>query len=46
MQAGLKKAIDVPLNLMKLASSCWPHLVVIAEHGNITAVSDIQVRAF
>ena len=43
MQAGLKKAIEVPMNLMQVVSSCWPHLAVIAEHGNSTALSDIQV---
>lgn len=43
MQAGLKKAIEVPLGLMKVASGCWPHLTTIAQHGNITALSDIQV---
>ena len=43
MQAGLKKAIEVPLELMQVASSCWPHVATIAEHGNITAISDIQV---
>lgn len=43
MQAGILKAIEVPLSLMHLANSCWPHMLVIAEHGNITAISDIQV---
>ena len=44
MDEGLKKAIDVPLSVMKTAHSCWPHMVTIATHGNITTVSDIQAR--
>ena len=43
MQAGLKKAIEVPLEVMKTSSGCWPHLTTIAQHGNITALSDVQV---
>lgn len=43
MQAGLKKAIEVPLDLMQVACSCWPHVATIAEYGNITAISDVQV---
>ena len=43
MQAGLKKAIEVPLELMRVGTSCWPHMMTIAQHGNITALSDIQV---
>lgn len=43
MQAGLKEAIEVPLDLMRMANSCWPHVATIAQHGNVTAISDIQV---
>ena len=43
MQAGLKEAIEIPMAVMRLAASCWPHLVTLAEYGNITAVSDVQV---
>ena len=43
MQSGIKKAIEVPLALMKLASGCWSHLATLAQYGNITALSDIQV---
>lgn len=45
MQSGLKKAIEVPLDVMRLSSRCWPHLVTLAQHGNVTAISDIQARA-
>ena len=44
LQDGTRKAIDVPLQLMKLADRCWPHLSVLAECGNIRAISDLQVR--
>lgn len=43
MDSGLKKAIEVPLSLMKLACGCWPHMVTLAQHGNITTLSDLKV---
>lgn len=43
MDDGLKKAIDVPLSVMKIAHSCWPHMITIATNGNITTLSDVQV---
>ncbi|XP_003387546.1 PREDICTED: formimidoyltransferase-cyclodeaminase-like [Amphimedon queenslandica] len=45
MQEGLKRAIEVPLGLMRKAHSCWPHLFVLAEHGNKQTMSDLQVSA-
>ncbi len=44
MQDGLKKAIDVPLNVVKIAYGCWDYMITMATHGNETALSDIQVR--
>ena len=44
MQEGLKKAIEVPLGLMRKAHSCWPHLLVLAELGNKQTMSDLQVK--
>ena len=46
MQAGLKEAIQVPFDLMKVCQECWPHLLVLAEHGNIQTMSDLQVYNF
>ena len=43
MQDGLKEAVNVPLNLMRTAHKCWPHLHSLAEHGNIQTMSDLQV---
>lgn len=45
MQAGLKKAIEVPLKTMKIADSAWEAMKKAAEVGNIASKSDIQVGA-
>lgn len=45
MQAGLKKAVDVPLGVMKLADSCWDSMIEMAQHGNIASKSDLEVGA-
>ncbi len=45
MQAGLKKAIEVPLNTMQLADAAWEALIGVATHGNIASKSDIEVGA-
>lgn len=45
MQAGLKKAIEVPLSTMRLADAAWEKMLEIAEHGNIASKSDVEVGA-
>ncbi|MGD8385930.1 MAG: glutamate formimidoyltransferase [Desulfobacteraceae bacterium] len=45
MQAGLKKAIQVPLKTMHLGDEAWPALVEAARHANIACKSDMQVGA-
>ncbi len=45
MQEGLKKAITVPLNVMKTADKCWNYLMDVAKHGNIASKSDLEVGA-
>lgn len=45
MQAGLKKAIEVPLATMKIGDSAWEMMVEAAECGNIASRSDMQVGA-
>jgi glutamate formiminotransferase/formiminotetrahydrofolate cyclodeaminase len=45
MQAGLKKAIEVPLTTMKLGDSAWEAMIETAKVGNIASKSDIQVGA-
>lgn len=45
MQNGLKKAIDVPLTTMRIASSAWNEVVRVARYGNIASKSDVEVGA-
>lgn len=45
MQAGLRKAIDVPLGTMRIADRCWPAMLEMAEHGNMASKSDLEVGA-
>jgi glutamate formiminotransferase/formiminotetrahydrofolate cyclodeaminase len=45
MQEGLKKAVDVPLGVMKIADSCWESMIEMAQHGNIASKSDLEVGA-
>lgn len=43
MEAGLRKAIAVPLGLAKHVDSLWDTLVELAAVGNINCKSDLQV---
>ncbi len=45
MQEGLKKAIDVPLSVMRLTDSAWDAMIEVAAHGNIASKSDVEVGA-
>lgn len=45
LQAGLKKAIEVPLATMHLGDRCWDALVAMAAHGNLASRSDLEVGA-
>jgi glutamate formiminotransferase/formiminotetrahydrofolate cyclodeaminase len=45
MQEGLRKAVLVPLETMRLADACWDALVEMAEHGNLASRSDLEVGA-
>ncbi len=45
MQEGLKKAVEVPLNTMKLGDSAWEMMLEIAKYGNIASKSDVEVGA-
>lgn len=44
MDAGLRNAIGVPLNLAKHVDAVWDVLVRLAEVGNINCKSDLQVK--
>jgi glutamate formiminotransferase / formiminotetrahydrofolate cyclodeaminase len=45
MQEGLKKAIDVPLKVMRLGNECWEWMLQMAKYGNISSKSDLEVGA-
>ena len=45
MQEGLKKAINVPLSVMRISDSCWEWMVEVARVGNISSKSDLEVGA-
>lgn len=45
MQAGLKKAIDIPMMTMKLGDGAWDALREVARHGNPASRSDVAVDA-
>ncbi|MFA6233673.1 MAG: glutamate formimidoyltransferase [Bacteroidota bacterium] len=45
MQAGLKKAVDVPLTTMRIVDTCWGSMEEMAAHGNINSKSDLEVGA-
>lgn len=45
MQEGLKKAINVPLGVMRTADECWPYMIELAKLGNASSASDLAVGA-
>lgn len=44
-QAGLKRAVEVPLAVLRLGDGCWDAMVEMARHGNIASRSDLEVGA-
>jgi len=45
MQDGLKAAVQVPLEVMRVADRCWDAMVEMARHGNLASRSDLEVGA-
>jgi glutamate formiminotransferase len=45
MQAGLKTAIQIPLNTMRLGDEAWDAMRAVATYGNPASRSDVQVGA-
>ncbi len=45
MQAGLKKAIEIPFHTMHLGDSAWDMMIEVAKYGNIASKSDVEVGA-
>ena len=44
-QAGLRSAINVPLRVMRIGDAIWPDMHQLAEHGNMSSVSDLEAGA-
>ncbi len=45
LQEGLKKAVQVPLQTMRLGDQAWDAMCEVARHGNLASKSDVQVGA-
>ena len=45
MEAGLEKAVEVPLAVLRLGDGCWDALAEMARHGNVASRSDLEVGA-
>jgi glutamate formiminotransferase/formiminotetrahydrofolate cyclodeaminase len=45
IQEGLKKAVNVPLSVMRIGDSCWKSMLEMAKHGNVSSSSDLAVGA-
>ena len=45
LQAATRRAIESPLQVIRIASSCWKSMVQVARLGNPNALSDLQVGA-
>lgn len=45
MQEGMKKAIEVPLTVMRISDSCWEYMLELARYGNTSSASDLEVGA-
>lgn len=45
MEAGLKKAIEVPLSVLRLGDECGEAMMEMARHGNVASRSDLEVGA-
>jgi glutamate formiminotransferase/formiminotetrahydrofolate cyclodeaminase len=45
VQAALRRAVEVPLSVLRGADGCWDALVGMARHGNYASRSDLEVAA-
>jgi glutamate formiminotransferase/formiminotetrahydrofolate cyclodeaminase len=45
MQDALRRAVEVPLGVMRAADGCWEAMLEMARHGNIASRSDLEVGA-
>jgi glutamate formiminotransferase/formiminotetrahydrofolate cyclodeaminase len=44
-EAGLKRAVEVPLGTMRIGDTCWEAMLALAADGNIAMQSDLEVGA-
>ncbi|HUG55196.1 MAG TPA: glutamate formimidoyltransferase [Vicinamibacteria bacterium] len=42
---ALKKAVEVPLAVLRLGDGCWDAMAEMARHGNVASRSDLEVGA-
>jgi len=45
MQEGLKKAVNVPMEVMRNGDGCWEFMSEMAKYGNMSSRSDLEVGA-
>jgi glutamate formiminotransferase/formiminotetrahydrofolate cyclodeaminase len=45
IQDALRRAVEVPLQTMRIADGCWDALTEMAHHGNPASRSDLEVGA-
>jgi glutamate formiminotransferase/formiminotetrahydrofolate cyclodeaminase len=45
VEAGLRKAVEVPLSVLRVGDGCWDAMVEMARHGNVASRSDLEVGA-
>jgi glutamate formiminotransferase/formiminotetrahydrofolate cyclodeaminase len=45
LEAGLQKAVEVPLSVLRVGDGCWDAMVDMARHGNVASRSDLEVGA-
>src|SRR5262249_41437045 len=44
-QAALRRAVEVPLSVLRTGDGCWEAMLEMARHGNIASRSDLEVGA-
>jgi glutamate formiminotransferase/formiminotetrahydrofolate cyclodeaminase len=45
VEAGLRRAVEVPLGVLRVGDGCWDAMVEMARHGNVASRSDLEVGA-
>jgi glutamate formiminotransferase/formiminotetrahydrofolate cyclodeaminase len=45
MEAAIRRAVEVPLTVLRTGDRCWDAMAEMARHGNIASRSDLEVGA-